>query len=258
MYTFSKSSWHVKLFKWIFDTDPTRTYKSMCPYFWTYVLIFLFFPLVLIVKMFGIYGTKLLNTLRTYKETQREKEVEKFIAKFNKTLTDKEILSLVFSKCYKNYNYHLDWNLQKDLERRYYQLIYARDDKRDNFRKEVKESKSFIFISTFVTTLIVIAVFGFAFYLLSLVPWVALVDPLILIMKVIPIVVICAAIIFGLVYLMTIGIEKLKCMECKLCKLPIFSGIGNGFKFIFSGFGLVGDMIYVTYKKNCPLITWKE
>jgi hypothetical protein len=230
----------------------------MCPYFWTYVLIFLLFPLVLLVKMFGIYGTKFLNVLRTYKETKREKEIEKFIARCSGFLSDEAVLNLVFSKCWDEYRYYLDWDLQDELKRRWYQLSYDRDIKKTEFRKDVKESKSFIFISTFITTLLVIGAFGFVFYLLTLVPWVEFGSILLTLLKLLPIAALCLAILVGFGYLIAILIEKLKCMECKLCKLSIFSEIGNGFKFIFSGFGLVGDMIYVTYKRNCPLITWKE
>lgn len=33
LYTFSKNAWHVKLFKWVYNTDPTQTFNTMCPLF---------------------------------------------------------------------------------------------------------------------------------------------------------------------------------------------------------------------------------
>ena len=65
MYKFKTTSWHVKLFEWIFNEDPTKIYKSMCPYFWSFVLILLTLPLIAVVKMFGKAGTAVLNSLRT-------------------------------------------------------------------------------------------------------------------------------------------------------------------------------------------------
>jgi hypothetical protein len=52
MYTFSKTSNHVRLFKWFWGVDPTSEYKNMCPYFWSWVATTIIFPIILLWKLF--------------------------------------------------------------------------------------------------------------------------------------------------------------------------------------------------------------
>ena len=68
LYTFSKNSWHVRFYKWLYDKDPANKFKTMCPYFWTYVLTFITLPIILPIKLFGRYGgNKLLIFLENYR-----------------------------------------------------------------------------------------------------------------------------------------------------------------------------------------------
>lgn len=282
MYKFSKNSWHVKLFTWIFNENPTRTYKSMCPYFWSYVLIFMFFPLILMVKLFGKFGTQFLNYLRKYKENRREKIKQDFIKRASKeNMTQKEGYDIVKTKCWVDNWYYLDSDIYSEIVGLYDKERNERADKKYELNnkkeedkkvriqkyKEYKESKWFTYIS-YVMSLGIIGLLGYTFYkLLSMINlsginWL-LVGKVSLTILSIGV----GSVLFVLLirYILVPIIDYLKCMECKLCKfgigskiVKIFSFVGLIFVFIWKGFKLVGDMIYVTYKKNCPLITWED
>ena len=254
----------------------------MCPYFWSYVLIFMFFPLILMVKLFGKFGTQFLNYLRKYKETRRNKIKQDFIKRASKeNMTQKEAYDMVKSKCWDDNWYYLDSDIYSEItelynkeydERRVKQ--YKLKDKKEEDKKvriqkykEYKESKWFTYIS-YVMSLSIIGLLGYTLYkLLSMfnlsgINWL-LVGKISLIM--LGIIVSMVLIFIFIKYILAPMFDYLKCMECKLCKfgigpkiIKIFSFIGLIFVFIWKGFKLVGDMIYVTYKKNCPLITWED
>lgn len=50
MYKLNKNSRSAKFYKWVWGTDVT-TFKTMCPYFWKYVLTILFSPVILPGKL---------------------------------------------------------------------------------------------------------------------------------------------------------------------------------------------------------------
>ena len=52
MYKLKTTSVAARFYEWIWKTDVTK-FKTMCPYFWKYVLTIIFLPLILLCK--GIY-----------------------------------------------------------------------------------------------------------------------------------------------------------------------------------------------------------
>lgn len=56
--TLNKNSWHYKIYSKIVDDSPPR---SLCPYFWTLVVIFIFSPLILVVMGYIWIGKKINN-----------------------------------------------------------------------------------------------------------------------------------------------------------------------------------------------------
>ena len=52
MYKLNRKSAAVKFYEWVWKTDVTK-FKTLCPYFWKYVLTILFIPIILLCK--GIY-----------------------------------------------------------------------------------------------------------------------------------------------------------------------------------------------------------
>lgn len=56
--TLNKNSWHYKIYSKIVDDTPP---KSLCPYFWTLVMIFTFSPLILVAMGYVWVGKKINN-----------------------------------------------------------------------------------------------------------------------------------------------------------------------------------------------------
>lgn len=52
MYNLNSDSKAAKFYEWLWNTD-VKDFKSMCPYFWAYVITILILPIILIIK--GIY-----------------------------------------------------------------------------------------------------------------------------------------------------------------------------------------------------------
>ena len=72
-YTFKKDAWHCKVYKWVFGKEPHKVHPTMCPYFWIMVVVFLTFPLILLVKMTGKMGTNFIESCSTYSKRMEEK-----------------------------------------------------------------------------------------------------------------------------------------------------------------------------------------
>jgi len=51
LYSFSKDAWFVKLYKWLYNTDPTQKYKNMCPFFWTMLITLILLPFIVVLKL---------------------------------------------------------------------------------------------------------------------------------------------------------------------------------------------------------------
>lgn len=249
MYKFSKEAWHVKLFKWLFNEDPTKMYKTMCPYFWSYVVIIVTLPLIMVIKMFGKAGTKLLNRARTYKERQRTVKGEEFTKdlKINiGKLTAKDAYLIYKSSNWSEYYYSMTEKQRSKIIKlagvRETEIAESKKVMRAKV-KEYKESRSFTMLSyIFSISLCVIA--GYYMYKLYVnydflpVDWDSL--------KAFLIVGVCIIIaVIVLRYIIYFLEEK-----GSILLVP--------FTWIWKGIKLVGDMVYTTYKKSCPLITWED
>lgn len=193
LYSFSKKSWHVRFFKWLFNEDPTYRYKTMCPYFWTYVLIFLFIIPILIVKMFGKTGTKFLAWTKDYKHNKNVKARQHLIEQCkNPNISEKEAFRIVKSKCWDNYSGWVDdddyvrikdlyrkeyWRLEK-LEQEAARKRYAAQQKRkrefDKVNKkmsEYKDSKFFEYLSYVVIGAMGLFLLYGLYSLISMIPF---------------------------------------------------------------------------------------
>jgi hypothetical protein len=98
----------------------------MCPYFWTYVLIFLFIVPILIVKMFGRAGTTFLSWVKDYKYNKERRIVASLEARCsNPNLTEAEAHAIYKSKCYKKYQWDIDYQIKNKI----YEMYIREDDR---------------------------------------------------------------------------------------------------------------------------------
>ena len=270
LYKFSKNAWHVKLFKWIYGTDPTKTFKTMCPYFWSFVFTILFLPLILLIKLFGKGGTQFISKMESYKRDRINRLENEFYEKYNdhNKLTTKECYELVRSSCWDKYKWGLNYhNNIEDKYNEYKKILRDEKIRNTDIRIEkynaVKESKYFTYISLFVSIL-VFGLFIYTIYRLVLfIPFKPIdFDKLYNIIKKISIFLLIGSCLFLFIkYIIRPIYNYLECIElpkCKLCKLGLGKYIIMPFKFIGKGLLIIGDMIYATYKQHCPMITWKD
>jgi hypothetical protein len=118
-YTFKKDAWHCKVYKWVFGKEPHKVHPTMCPYFWIMVVVFLTFPIILIVKMTGKAGTNFIESCSTYSKRMEEKRRAAFVKECTDRLasmTDKEAYTLKHSKIFKKYQYELQYKDRYAIE----------------------------------------------------------------------------------------------------------------------------------------------
>ncbi len=271
LYTFSKSAWHVKLFKWVYGTDPTKTFNTMCPYFWSMVATLILFPLILIIKIFGKSGTALLKSLESRKRDNLIKNRDAFLKRCSDVnMTDKEAYDIKESKCWDKYYYDMDSDTHDiiynkySLYKSYLKQIAREKELNEVIRKEkfieIKESKYFVYfaylISAFAFSSVIYILYSIiASIKFSPVDWEVVTSVLTTCGQAILLV---ATAICVWRYIIVPIYNKVSCMECKLCKLGLGKYIAAPFIFTGKGILIIGDMIYMTYKKACPRITWKN
>jgi len=301
LYTFSKKSWHVKFYQWLFNENPTRIFKTMCPYFWTYILIFIFIIPILIIKLFGSGGTKLLNYLKNYKAEKRRKSIKHLTEICSKNdLTPEEAYKIKNSNCWEKYG---AWDISNDLYWRIKELSEIEGDrlyklkkeqkieqtkKKENIKQEItqitikyneyKEEKWFTWVSYLVSATIFVVILYSLFKVSLMIDWYIVGKALFYFL--------IGAIILGVIigtiwvlvkYVIQPFFSWLSCVKLPTCGLcenikPIMVTIFKAFgllKYILYPimwvgigtiklFSIIGHMIYVTYKKQCPIITWTD
>ncbi len=62
MYYLKKHSIYSEFYSWTWKTDVTK-FKTICPYFWRFILTIIFFPLILMIRPF-INKARAVNTQR--------------------------------------------------------------------------------------------------------------------------------------------------------------------------------------------------
>ena len=154
-YTFKKDAWHCKVYKWVFGKEPHKVHPTMCPYFWIMVVVFLTFPIILIVKMTGKAGTNFIESCSTYSKRMEEKRRAAFVKECLDrlpTMADKEAYALKHSKIFKKYQYELQFKDRYAIEDKgsaWYQMkcdieneaIRVRDEE-FRLKNQIKEKKA--------------------------------------------------------------------------------------------------------------------
>lgn len=83
----NKDSWHSKLLKWAFDTEPNDI-KNFCPYFWLVITAIIASPFIAIWKSF----LTIVRYTFGYDEVNRDKIIEKFVQ--NATLEQMALIAV--------------------------------------------------------------------------------------------------------------------------------------------------------------------
>lgn len=267
-YEFSKNWWGFRYLKWVYGVDFAKNGQGFCPIFHLLWITCLLIPLVLIIKIFGSAGSSFMNSLRTYSKRQDIKIRDKFVKKYSTAvLTDEQAWKLVLSRCWRKHKGYLGWERYEEIEHQYYsqnrkinQKEFEKKEYRTTQYKNMKENKWFPYISYFVTGCVGIIFLYLLYQLIGYIPWNTIDWPYIWE------VIIGLGIIIGFItivilffkYIVGSIINWLDCHECKLCKIGLGKYIITPFKWLGKGCILFGNMIYLTYKRACPLMTIKN
>jgi len=276
MYNFKKNSNHVKFFKWIWGVNPYTKYKTMCPYFWSYVLTILFIIPILIVK-FIIAG--IINPIFKYLDIIIEKaannRVERFMQQYNNCKSLEDYFNLYNTKCYTSNRKNLSWDIKDNMFDKYseYDKIVKKQKQKEQQIKYNKVPSKIEQITNKVLpyilgSILVILVGTFIYWVLHLFTW----EQFIYVAYRILLLVILLSILFVIGSIIVIIFKfitnKWFC-NSKLQKIVFWKHIGNGlFKIvefiaiiiqnIWKGLLIFFNMVKNTYKKQCPIIYWED
>lgn len=319
-YTFKKDAWHCKVYKWVFGKEPHKVHPTMCPYFWIMVVVFLTFPLILIVKMTGKAGTNFIESCSTYSKRMEEKRRTAFVKMcLDKlpTMTDKEAYILKNSKIFKKYEYELyhkdryaiedkgsAWYNQKrareseeqlkrdEVIRMKREIREQREEAKYQFKKEreekieeFKQSKTSKLIGIGLVIIIsYFVIWGLGVAAVKTFEWINWKYVGYGFLGITGFIAIGFVIFASFKYIINpffkwTFMQMSKINPPKLPRVPVYKfgrGIKKVFGFLFGWvrpvlrsivqgiiymvdfFGMIRDLIYSMYKKNCPVITWTE
>jgi len=258
LYSFSKNAWHVKLFKWAWDIDATKHFKTMCPYFWQLILTILVLPIIALANGWKYLGNIHSNYRSKRRIIDHQKNKEKLIALCVTITTGFDAWKLVKSKCWSDYNYILPYNEYSRIYELYWNYREKLHLKKQQRTTELLNKTYIKIILGTIAVLVASYVLYNIFLLLSAVC--AAIDWAVF-LKTILIIVIAITTMGGIIW---VGIQiqdyrdSRKCNSCTSSPWKIWGYIAKPFKFVWYGFVIVGDMIYNFYKQQCPLIQWKD
>ena len=90
----NKNSWHFKYYSYVVSDNPPKT---LCPYFWTMLLIIVLTPLLLIVWALGLVSEKIIKLIDYLESKKKEKTLEE-ILKIEEQKKKREIFWTKFSE----------------------------------------------------------------------------------------------------------------------------------------------------------------
>ena len=88
-YTFNKTAWHCRLFNWCYGINPPDKFKTMCPYFWSFVGTLFILPFILIAKLaripsksIGNFVSNAVTACEDYKENEQIAKISEVFTAF--------------------------------------------------------------------------------------------------------------------------------------------------------------------------------
>lgn len=266
LYTFSKTSWHVQFFKWMWNVNPVDKYKTMCPYFWQFIGSLFLLPFIAIWKLVLWILAPIEDWIDRKSEASAEAEMQDILFRFTQADTLEEKYFLWKSKCFRKYmNNLLDmhtvsddaYNTFRKDAIKYEEIL---DDKKA-YEKAKRQTKFDNIkygiigkIALYIGTILVL------YFSVILVDWFVhlfTLDSFIHLLLILLGITIALIIILIVAYILVTIDEKYNCNN-ELTKFNPFIYIVIIFKGIWKGITIIFEMIGNLYKQNCPIITWKK
>jgi len=164
------------------------------------------------------------------------------------------------SKCWSKYGYRVKSDQEDIIIQLYLQHLDDVRIVRQKYTqpvKEFKESKLFNILSYVIFAALISCIGYISFRLYEMYDLLPVDWPFIynLSKTILGIVLVFTSFLLLYNYVIVPLFERLRCMECKLCKLGKY--IIMPFRWLGSGLVIFGDMMYLIYKKACPTMTIK-
>jgi len=253
----------------MWGVNPADRYKTMCPYFWQYVLSILILPAILLYKI-GQFILKPFKYLwESYTDRQAALATKELLADIKSAKTDEDYYKIYKSKCFEGHKYEL-LDLEEDFDTDIFDEIYERYLAFKTGKKErarIKKDKAQAQIDNFkygtggkvlsyIIGLGVLVGLGFFIYwFVHLFTWSQFVN----FMTFLGIVVVCCVILMGLIGLVRYINKSIPCdnkVKTFFNNIVFWKYIGLFFVMIWKGIRIIIDMIVNVYKQNCPVIHW--
>ena len=256
LYNLKMDSWHVKFFKWLWGVDPTDKYKTMCPYFWSFVGSIIILPALLTFKLIK----PIILWYKRYSDAQIDAQIRSIIEKLKSD-------SLMDYDAYKFYNNEcIGFNALVSTEgyedNMWYKIVeghsnYIRKLKLDKKqRQETLDKFKYGFfgkVVTYTITAIILGLICWGIYaILHLFTWQEFVEFMIKMFAIIG----AGGILVGGGFVVYWIIMKTKC-NVYLNEIVFWKYIGEFFVMIWTGIKIIFNMIGHLYKQTCPIIHWK-
>lgn len=267
-YEFSRNWWGFRWLKWVFDQDFAQNGTGFCPIFHILWITILFSPFIIIIKGIGWGINRLGDIISNIRFESKEKMIQNFIKRCSDpNITSQEAREITNSKCWKQYNYRLDYDVRNNvsnLSHEYWAFLYNQQNQSKERNKQkyrdIKESKWFTPISYVVCTILLTCIGYLLYNIFKDITFRPIDWPFVWKMTK------GVGIILGItfvgvlicVFIIDPIVKRLKCTECKLCKLGIGKHILSSLQWVWGGVCIIGDMIYLIYKQACPVMTIKD
>ena len=257
LYEFKRNGPWVKFYNWLWDVNPSNTYKVVCPYFWKYVGSILFLVPLVIFRI-------VVNTFNSVDDKIKENRELKIIARLNDVDTPLKAY-LVYCDGILNHIVRFkisEEQLVKILNLLDEHLLKLREIKIDIKEKEPINYTKYPMLSGFIGGLILSVGVFYLYKLLVLIirgvytNWDKFLNFFIFLGIIILILIVIACLIIALCFISDLIKGYLTRKNIKINLKG--SKLGRTCINFFNIFYIIFDMVKALYKKYCPIITWVD
>jgi len=253
----------------MWGVNPADRYKTMCPYFWQYVLSILILPAILLYKIIHFIMIPFKAMWEAYTDRQAALATKELLAEIKSAKTDEDYYKIYKSKCYDGHKWEL-LDLEEDFDSDIFDKILERYLAFKEGRKEmarIKKDRAQAQIDNFkygtggkvlsyIIGLGVLIGLGFLIY------WFVHLFTMVQFLKFLTGIGIMATVIvilLALFALFTYINDSIPCdnkVKLFLNNIVFWKYVGLFFVMIWKGIRIIIDMIVNVYKQNCPVIHW--
>lgn len=261
LYDLNPNSKWVKFFEWVWGVNPAKEYKTMCPYFWSYVFTIVFIPIIVLVKLIiGLIKPWVASINRT-KRANEIIDYAKLVEDITNAETDKELYKIRESRCFSAHRWELnqhnfDLYLKlKDGADRFATDLYAKKAESREKIDKLKYGKVGTVLSYLLGAIALYYIYRGLNWLAHLITFGEFAEG----MWITTLVVLLVGGFWLIFWLLgSLGKYVASNNRCDSGLNKSLNLISTFFSLIWRGIKMVFDMIANVYRKSCPTIHWDK